>query len=400
MQPLPRLVLSAVLLFAPWSVAQTVEGHFYAEKSKYLVGEPIFVILKIVNTGKRPVWLSFKDNDTTCQPIKLEVPGAKSASENWGCGIAGDCGRGSAGILPGGVDLTRHLLNHDFLLDQPGKYHVRGTARIGVRDSDRYDSPEISEVEVSNTFEIALVEGKESELRAALAPLVGQLNSQDFKARAEAVAAITDMAPPFMDDVLIDLSKTTYAYAAIQGLRKANTVKTRQALADLADHGPDSSIRMEALRNLARTGDRSYLPVLVRVMKTAQDPDTKTVAAEAAGDLGGTQATPELLPFVAMAEARTRLAGTVGLGHTADRTAVPVLIRLLLDSDSSVRENAANGLFLLTHRSVLSGNAMAHMKDPQAGITAYQHWSHWWNVNGGTVAIHGMADCSSPEPLD
>jgi HEAT repeat protein len=298
------------------------------------------------------------------------------------------------------VDLTRHLLNHDFLIDQPGKYHVRGTARIGVRGSDRYDSPEISEVEVSNTFEIALVEGKESELRAAIAPLVGQLNSQDFKARAEAVAAITDMAPPFMDDVLIDLSKTTYAYAAIQGLRKANTVKTRQALADLADHGPDSSIRMEALRNLARTGDRSYLPVLVRVMKTAQDPDTKTVAAEAAGDLDGTQATPELLPFVAMADARTRLAGTVGLGHTADRTAVPVLIRLLLDSDSSVRENAANGLFLLTHRSVFSGNAMADMKDPQAGITAYQHWSHWWNVNGGTVAIHGMADCSSPEPLD
>ena len=45
------------------------------------------MILKIANTGKRPVWLSFKDNDTICQPIKLEVPGAKSASENWGCGI-------------------------------------------------------------------------------------------------------------------------------------------------------------------------------------------------------------------------------------------------------------------------------------------------------------------------
>jgi hypothetical protein len=35
-----------------------------------------------------------------------------------------------------------------------------------------------------------------------LAP--GQLNSQDFKARAEAVAAITDMAPQFMDQTTDD----------------------------------------------------------------------------------------------------------------------------------------------------------------------------------------------------
>jgi hypothetical protein len=234
MQFLSTLILSAALFPHLWGVAQ-VEGSFYPEKTKYLVGEPIFVILKIVNTSKQAVWVSFKDIDSTCQTIKLEVPGAKSARESWGCGIAGDCGQGSAGIEPG----------------------------------------------------LSLVNGNESKLGAALAPLVAQLASQDFKARAEAVAAITDTAPPFLDDVLIDLSKTNYVYAAIQGLRKANTTKTRQALGDLAEHGSDSSIRMEALRNLARTGDRSYLSLLLRLVKTTTVSDTRTVAAEAAGDLGG-----------------------------------------------------------------------------------------------------------------
>ena len=138
---------------------------------------------------------------------------------------------------------------------------------------------------MSNSFEISLVNGNEK-LRAALAPLVAQLASQDFKARAEAVGAITDTAPPFLDNVLVDLSKTNYVDAAIQGLRKANTPKTRQALGDLAAHGSDSSIRMEALRNLARTGDRSYLFLMLRLVKTTTEPDIRTVAAEAAGDLG------------------------------------------------------------------------------------------------------------------
>jgi hypothetical protein len=397
MQFLSTLILSVALLSAPWAVAQ-IEGSFYPEKTTYLIGEPIFVILKIVNASKQAGWVSFKGIDSACQ-IKLEVPGAKSTRESWGCGIGGDCLQGSAGIQPGQVDSTRHLLNHDFFLDQAGKYEVRGTARIGLRETDRFDSPEISEIEVSNTFKISLVNGNESKLRAAFAPLVAQLASQDFKARAEAVAAITDTAPPFLENVLIDLSKTNDVYAAIQGLRKANTTKTRQALGDLAEHGSDSSIRMEALRNLARTGDRSYLSLLLRLVKTTTESDTRTVAAEAAGDLGGERATPELLPFVASADASARLAGAVGLGHTVDRTAVPVLISLLLDSDSNVRENAAGGLFLLTHRAVFLGDQMADMKDPQAGIAAYQRWSHWWSTNGGRAAIHGMADCDSPEPL-
>jgi hypothetical protein len=71
----------------------------------------------------------------------------------------------------------------------------------------------------------------------------------------------------------------------------------------------------------------------------------------------------------------------------------------LVDSDSSVRQAAVIGLWLLTHHVALDGKEWADMSNLQSATTVYQRWVHWWKFNGSESKIHGMADCASPDPI-
>jgi hypothetical protein len=98
---LPSLL--ALLTAAPLS-AQNIEARFTTEKTLYLAGEPLFVVLTMRNKGNKSVWLDFKSPDVPllCQDFAVEMPGAESADELWGCGTAGSCGRGLREIPPDG----------------------------------------------------------------------------------------------------------------------------------------------------------------------------------------------------------------------------------------------------------------------------------------------------------
>ncbi len=91
---LPLLVLT--LLTAATLSAQDIEARFTTDKANYLAGEPVFVALTVSNKGNEPVWTDFKSPDMPllCHDFAVEVPGAESAQEQWGCGFAGSCGRG------------------------------------------------------------------------------------------------------------------------------------------------------------------------------------------------------------------------------------------------------------------------------------------------------------------
>ncbi len=158
-------------------------------------------------------------------------------------------------------------------------------------------------------------------------------------------------------------------------------------------------LRMEAIRNLDRTGDTTYLPALLFLMKSA-DKQIQHAAAEAAGNLGGPASLQELTALVSSPDAETRVAGANALGYTRARQAVRLLIGLLLDSDPSVRETAVSGLFLLTHRAAFDGDQWADVTTVQAAVAVHQRWLRWWNFHASTNEIHGMADCASPQSLD
>lgn len=282
---------------------------------------------------------------------------------------------------------------------QPGLYQLHAHAVVSVHRKNLFDSPEVDKVDVAESLAVRLRDATENQLKEVFQPYVHALSSSEDMRRGSAAQAITELAPPFLEDVLIELTKTNYAYAAITALRKANTTKTRAALAQIATSSDDPAARIEAIQNLGRTSDTTYLPTLVKLMES-ENKQIQNVAAEAVGNLGGVATVRQLSTLVSASDAETRSAGANGLGQTHAREAVPILIELLLDSDANVRQTAVSSLFLLTHYAAFDGNGWADISTTESGSAVYQRWVRWWHSHATTTEIHSMADCSSPQPLD
>jgi HEAT repeat protein len=289
-------------------------------------------------------------------------------------------------------------VNQQFRLRQ-GAYSLRAQTTIIVRKQNLFDAPTVEQLSVSDTLGINVRRGNETELKSAFTPIVAELNSRDPVRRAEATAAVTELAPPFLEDLLIDLTKTQFAHSAISALRKADTPKTRAALAQIALDSDDSMLRIEAIQNLGRTKDVAYLPTLFRLMESGNKA-IQNAAAVAAGTLGGATAVQRLSAFIDTGDGEARIAGAEGLGNTQTRDAVPILIGLLLNADANVRQAAVSSLFLLTHFAAFDGNKWADISTAESAASVYQRWVRWCGPHGRTCQIHGMADCSSPQPLD
>src|SRR5260370_33360304 len=128
--------------------------------------------------------------------------------------------------------------------------------------------------------------------------------------------------------------------------------------------------------------------------------EIQNAAAEAAGNLGGAAAVPQLAALVSSPDAETRRAGTNGLGDAHASQAVPVLIGLLLDSDANVRQAAVSGLWLLTHRAAFENNQWADVTSPESAAAVHQRWGRWWSSHGNQAKIHGLGGCGPPEFLE
>jgi hypothetical protein len=397
----PLITLLLVLFVDPAALlAGSVGARFSADKAAYLLGEPVFVTLTVTNNGIKTVWLEFKSPDMAllCHDFATEVSGAE-LPEEWGCGIAGSCGRGLPGVEPGKSITVRRLLNHEFRFRRIGPYSIHAHTTVMVREKDLWDSPIIDQVEAGETIPIKVQRGSETQLRAAFQPFVAEIDNPDPMTQNDAVSAITELAPPFLEDVLIRLTKTKYASAAMIALRKANTPEAWDVLAQLATDADDSSVRTAAIQNLGRTSGRSYLPVLFQSMQSS-DKEIRRAAASAAGQLGRGDSVQQLAALLSSADADIRQAGIEGLGNTHARAAVPLLIGMLLDSEASVRSAVVGSLRLLTHRVALDDKVWSDVTTPEGAAAVRKRWVRWWNADSGDAEMHGLSDCASPESID
>src|SRR5947209_5649686 len=140
---LPPLLL--ILLTAAVVSAQDVDALFTMDKTNYLAGEPVFVALTVSNKGDKPVWIDFKSPplaNFSCDGLAVDVPGAESAQEQWGCGSGGSCGHSLREVLPGKRLSLRQLLNWRFRM-QSGVYAIRARTAIVVHAQNLFDSPQI-----------------------------------------------------------------------------------------------------------------------------------------------------------------------------------------------------------------------------------------------------------------
>lgn len=379
-----------------------LEVQAYAEKDSYLVGEPIFIILEIENAGSEPVRI---ENSAVGLPrlnrYVFEIPGAKQVRRTgvWGCwaGFGGSGGVGIARLQPGERHVDRVLLNRHYDLAYPGDYDVALRAVVrwmpGTEDYTTFrDTPEFA-----FDFRIHVEFGEEEELQEVFAPLVKKLNEAESEETRLARQAVTELAPPFLEPLLISLARDPRTRGAdtVGALGNLGTGTAKKVLAEIIEEtgaaGRYEWIREHAIATLAVTRDADYLPVLVRVLEEPSD-DYKTVTIRAMGLLGGNEAVARLVTLMRHSNEEFRHAAIWGLGNTSSRQAVPHLILLLLGPDYSLRQTALVALAQLTHRKA-SEQAWRDYLRHDLGL----RWLKWWLVHGPTAKIYGPDECAEPQ---
>jgi HEAT repeat protein len=398
------MILILLIRFVSPSLAQnqTLVGRFYPEKQTYLVGEPVFIDFEIANIGEQPVWIDGRMGQPCIEPEPIVVVGAKyigfGSDTTFGCfgGVAGSCAGNEIELKAGENHIARIFLSALYRLDHAGVYQVQARRRVPVNSSGQSSVRPITQSNdirnFSSYFQITLAKGSEDELRQAFQPYVGDIDNSDSLIQSQAIWAITEMAPPFLEDVILELADVpNRAAGAAVALGRLNTTKAKKKLAELAE---DSQLRQSAIRALAGTRDRAYLPVLIHISRDTTGGD-RAFAIMGAGLIGGDDSIPFLVSVLQETDANVRVAALRGLGISGSRSAVPVLIDTLQDTDEQIFREATQSLAELTHHSITSE---PWAEKPSA--TTYNRWLAWWSRNKLTAPVYDTNNCVQPKALD
>jgi PBS lyase HEAT-like repeat-containing protein len=412
----------AFLLGAPAFVAgDEIEGRFYPEKGEYLVGEPVYIVFEVVNGSSKDVVASIPSGHLNCGDegiTQYEVLGAKPS----GFGPDGCCDRPATDVCdnvavrlrPGQGHSERFILNYWYNLDKPGTYQAHlvhdvqfkpPTPGVSTRDEDFFAGSH-RELPISSAFPIVLVQGSPGALKQAFERVTKDLKSKDPQRVGWAGWAVVYLAPANFEPLVQSLARINpygevggnmwYPVDGVDGLARLNTASARRTLSYLAEHKE----RPDAVEALGKTGDRSYLPLLIRLCR---NPNLAQSSDEAIGMLGGDDAIRFLVSQLRSAGAIERQDAARGLGYTGDREGVRPLVEALYDPVESVRSAAQEGLGRLTHRTPGAFHACGLVPPPPPPNPGEDPWPRqqaWWKANADRVAVYRWNDCGPTLPLD
>jgi hypothetical protein len=404
-------ILVSSLLLPISARPQTLTGKFYPEKGVYLVGEPVFIDFEISNTGEQSAWISQRMGEPCTGRDPIEVVGAKqqrsvgAASTCSATEVSDGCIQGLMELKAGEKHIERIFLSARFRLDHAEVYQVQARRRvpvstIEVRGSAIFkfaESP--TTMDFSSDFQITLVDGTAAELEAAFQPYVRVaegpepvIQGPEIVERFYAIWAITEIAPPFLEGVILKLADTpNVAVAAILALARLNTPKAKQKLVDLAEHSTDESVQDAAIGALVTTRDQTYFPLLDHMARDSTARKRASVARNAG--FFGDNAVPLLVSLLSDVDTGVRYAAATGLGVTASRSAVGPLIGAF--NDPGLFWPASRSLAQLTHRSITT---RPDLETPSA--EASRRWVTWWSKNGLTAPIYSPDKCEQLQTLD
>lgn len=398
------MALVLCILAATSVFAIDLTARFYSQKPAYILGEPVWFVFKVTNKGNSPVYIRNANPYGVCAlwDYSFDVPGTR-ATGRWRCRpYGGSCaGGGLTRLAPGATYEQKLLLNQWFRIDHVGTYRV--IARRNLRFS-RKANPYTLLVPGHRTFrtnfEIKIVKGDEGVVRKAFEPFMKNLDSHDFKLRIEAIETITAVAPPFLEKAIITLAEGKDGFArsrAIPALSWLNTANTRRVLAKLA-RDRQRGYSGHAINALARTHDRTYVPLLERM---AKDPAWQNVVIPALGDLGGRSVIWFLAPLIYFPLGPPNMPplqqlAIRGLANTGSREAIPYLIQAL--RTPLVQQDAVNGLEQLTHYVIFQkdGRHWFYPEDDRAADRVAERWQRWWVFQGSKARVYGPDDCGNP----
>jgi hypothetical protein len=384
------------------SQTQSVKLRIYPDKNSYIVGEPIFINIELINEGKEQ--LSFDDGECSRRfgfdynEVEMAATRRRSLAEFPSCfgGHGGSCIPGSFDLRPGEKRVEQIFVSSKFSIDYPGTYRIRVNRSIPIIEN-AYRFVPVATLEARSELGIEINQGNEAQLKAAFDPYVKDLTSSDKAVQSHAVEAIAITAPPFLEDMVVELSGRSellgwWARDMIQTLGRINTRKTRERLVKIAEHSNVQSFRIYAIAALSSTHDPAVLEKLIQIA-TVGSPEDRSAAIWNAGRFGGA-AIPFLTSSLRFPDIDRQIAAVNAFGATASRAAVPVLIDLLSSSEPRLVRQSRSSLAELTHFS-----AEADLNNKSPDPNEQPHWRAWWEAHKTTAQIFDTNSCSEQRPL-
>ena len=411
---MPKLLSLLLCLLATPAFAQ-VEVGIRTEKTSYLTGEPIFILVDIKNVGDEAISydgggiqnpLSFVVVNGTRKPVRSLSP----------CG--GIVGGGGMGIVdhppmlkPGAQTTQRYLLRGYRLT--PGSYELRVAGHADVRwkyypslpngapapPPKHKDGDPVEGAVVDRTVPLLIVAGSQSELEAAYKPYVAVALELYSRAGSEAAQAIFEMAPPFLEAEIVKVvryagNQSGIAATAAPALAEIDTPSSRRELIAWFDRSSDLSIRraiIDAIGKSRRPENLEFLASLLPGRSTEADDWIRYTAALGIGRIGGPAAVSALAQAPSSPNPLVNRNIMLALGNTHDRSAVPVLIDRARGPNGYVQDQVCGALIALTHLQWCDGSS---------DVTAMQErWRRWWAAHSSTATIYDNEDCPSLNDL-
>ena len=125
---------------------------------------------------------------------------------------------------------------------------------------------------------------------------------------------------------------------SLEAIAPLNTSKI-QELVTWAYDSDDIDLKSSSIYAMGRTGELSWLPVLLRELES-REPSIRYESAHACGELGEEDAIPHLIPLLQDDDYQVQLASVNALGKIGGSMAKKVLVNCIREGDA-VLEDAA-----------------------------------------------------------
>ena len=397
----PLMLLATCLFSAPGRAQVDYVARFRMEKPRYLLGEPVFCVFTIQNTGKETFAFRFRSPSRVLNPElegepRFQVRNARGkhvadpAPQPCG-GAPGTAVYGSVTLPSGQTHTERWLLDQWARFSAPGEYHVRAERRLPLLGLDPR-TQEFSEKPLA--FALALDElsfeiapASEAQLRPVFAPFLEALKNPATRDPAEAVLVVTTLPHAFF---LSELETMAGASAparwdrkqALEGLARLGSPaawRTTLRVAQGRSGKPGEEVRAYAVLLLAEKGNPAFLPPLLK-LAAGGPASLRGDVLRALGFFNDPRASRAIFDRLHSANATDRMNAILGLKNLGTRESIPALLAMLNDPEPQVRQVANFALTGLTGLKFLLPEQPSRADFARVS----DQWHAWWQKASAT----------------